>query len=137
MRVHCRSSVGVLAMAALLVAGPAAAQPGIGLTSISPSSVDEGDDFFSDVTHDPRDFDARRDFLWEEGFQEPVTAAAGIWQGTFAQQGAYVFPLFRGFSTTLNTGPTGARFPLDASKYTYLSTRNTADYRSAKVVFWS
>ncbi|MGH7263372.1 MAG: hypothetical protein ACREMB_00760 [Candidatus Rokuibacteriota bacterium] len=137
MRVHCRPSVGVLAIAALLVAGPAAAQPPITIGTISPSSVNEGDDFFSDVTHDPRDFDVRRDILWEESFQEPVTATGGIWQGTFAQQGGYIFPLFRGFTTTLNTGATGARFPLDASKYTFLSTRNTADYRSAKVVFWS
>jgi hypothetical protein len=136
MRAHRRLGVGVLAVAVLVAAGPAAGQ-NINIGSISPSSVDEGDEFFSDVTHDPRDFDVRRDILWEEGFQEPVTATGGVWQGTFAQQGAYVFPLFRGFSTTLNTGATGDRFPLDAAKYTFLSTRNTADNRSLKIVYWT
>ncbi len=129
---------------ALLAAlpGPAAAQSGITLTGISPTSVREGDDFFTTVLNHPLDFDERRDFLWEEGFAEgSITATGGIWRGQFASPssvGNYVFPLFAGFpDTSLNAGRLGANFPLDSTRYTLLSVRSRVSAAQTRVVYWS
>ena len=93
----------------------------------SPTSVKEGDDFFTNVMNEPLDFDQRRDFMWEELFNEPtISATAGVWSGSFNTTGGYVFPLFPGFgggNPLMNVGRTGERFPIDTAKYKYLSVR--------------
>jgi hypothetical protein len=138
--------VGVLVCALLAaLAGPVAAQSGqsgITITGVSPTSVTEGDDFFTTVLNNPLDFDVRRDFRWEEGFLEgSITATGGIWRGQFASPssvGNYVFPLFAGFpDTSLNQGPLGANFPLDSSRYTLLSVRSRVSTAQTRVVYWS
>lgn len=132
-----------LLLCALLAASPSpAAAQSITLTSVSPASVTEGDDFFTTVLNNPLDFDVRRDFLWEEGFAEgSITATGGIWSGQFASPsnlGNYVFPLFAGFpDTSLNPGRLGANFPLDSTKYTLVSVRSRVSAAQTRVVLWS
>ena len=102
-------------------------------------SFQEGDDFFTTVMNNPRDFETRRDFMWEEKFNESTIDETpnGIWSGTVSTNGSYVFPLFHGFENALNLGETGANYPLDASKYTLFSSFNICSERTRKVVYWT
>lgn len=106
---------------------------------VSPVIIREGDDYFSDVLNDPCDFDTRRDFGWEEHFSETsITATNGQWRGVFDDSGGgYVFPLFQGFELALNTGKTGARFPLLSSKYTGISFMIKASIAKETVINWT
>jgi len=105
----------------------------------SPVSVKEGDDFFTTVMNDPLDFDKRRDFMWEELFNEPtISATAGVWSGAFDTTGGYVFPLFPGFgggNPLMNVGRTGERFPIDTAKYKYLSVRRKVSSRTTQAIY--
>jgi hypothetical protein len=126
---------------------PAVSQT-ITLTSPTvPVVAPEGDEFFTDVVKDRKDFDKRRDFLWEENFNEPtVDAVGGNWFGNTLTLDAYVFPLHPGFGdspvtpgddSALNLGATGDNFPIDSGKYTYITYRDTVSDRSARVLYWS
>ena len=104
----------------------------------SDTTVVEGDDFFTTVLNDPRDFAQRRDFMWEEMFDESsIGVSNGTWSGTMTETGAYLFPLFQGFPLALNTGLVGANYPLDSEKYTYISIFSTINNRSTKAVYWT
>ncbi len=111
----------------------------ISLTSpLSDTSVKEGDDYFSDVMQYPlSSFSERRGMYWEENFTDSsINVNGGTWNGTFATAGGYVFPLFAGFPLALNTGRTGQNFPLNGSKYTYLSVMDKVSSSNTNVVYW-
>lgn len=120
----------------------------ISLTSpMSPLEIAEGDEFFTDVVKDRMDFDKRRDFLWEEFFLETsINATGGTWTGQFDEAGAYVFPLFPGFGddpgteaieSAYNIGRTGSNFPIDSSKYSLVTFRETVSSRYLRALYWS
>lgn len=118
--------------------------PSITLTSpASVQSLKASDEFFTDTLNDPCDINQRRDLRWEENFDEnSIIAAGGTWKGTFKNStgapGNYVFPQFQGFSGAINSGKTGANFPIPSSKYTGVSykmkTSSAADY---SVINWT
>ena len=137
-----RRSMWMVLGGVLLLAGgaPAGAQQTVTLTSpTSPTTVMEGDDFFTNVTNERLDFDMRRDFMWEEQFNEPtIGVPGGVWTGAFESPGGYVFPLFAGFpdpNGLANVGRVGARFPIDTSKYKYLSVRRRVSSRTNHAVY--
>ncbi|MEM8493356.1 MAG: thrombospondin type 3 repeat-containing protein [Pseudomonadota bacterium] len=127
----------------------ARAQSTIEITSpSSPMVIAEGDEFFVDVVNDRMDFDKRRDFMWEELFDEStVEANSNVWRGVFNSTGGYVFPLFPGFGdnpdtagineSALNAGRTGQNFPIDTSKYTLVTYLDRTSVRSNRTLFWS
>ncbi len=119
----------------------------ISMTSpAAPQTVQEGDDFATSQLQNAWDFNERRDIGWEENFNgTSVQATNGVWSGTNAQAGGYVFPLFGGFKgTTYAEGLAGdkelPRFginnPIDTSKYTLLSYRLNQTSRSTFAVYW-
>lgn len=147
---HCASGMRLAFIFALISATRSAiADPTIVLTSpTNPVVFPEGDEFFTDIMRDRMDFDKRRDFMWEEGFDESsIVAAGGSWNGTFASTGAHVFPLFPGFGdnpatpdvneSALNAGRTGANFPIDTSKYSLVTYLDRTSNRSNRTLFWT
>jgi len=110
---------------------------------VSAVEVSEGDDFFTDVLNDPVDFSQRRDIRWEEHFEENTTGVQnGIWSGiyngnTAGGNGAYVFPHFQGIPGALNAGKTGVNYPIDTSKYRYVSLMNRVSQRTVRRMYWT
>ncbi|MBU0495173.1 MAG: hypothetical protein KKA73_00850 [Chloroflexi bacterium] len=116
--------------------------------------VGEGTDFATDVLGNAWDMDQRYDVGFEVGFNN-VSASNGIWQGTFsgvdqasgAPTTGYLFPLFQGFSTPINSqlsqelnwDVTGAHdaYTIDTSKYTLLSFRMYTSARTQYYVQWT
>jgi len=111
----------------------------ITLTSpIIDSSFLEGDDYFSAILNNPIDFDDRRDLLWEERFDEPtINVNQGNWNGTYLERDAYIFPLFHGFVGTMNSGDFGIKKPIESTKYTLISYKNTISDRTNWTLNWS
>ena len=132
-----RFSVGRLALSAAstLVLPVSVLAQSITLTSpLSPLEIAEGDDFFTDVLNDPIDFDKRRDFLWEESFDESSISVTGDWTGAYNGENSragYVFPFFQGLPGALNLGRTGANFQVDTSKYDLVTYRDTVSVRDS------
>ena len=116
-----------------------AQSPQITLTApVLNTNVNEGDDFFTTEMNNRIDFDKRRDFMWEERYDEnTVNATNGTWSATNLSKGAYVFPLFHGFVGVINMGETGDNFPLNSSKYTLYSSYNTLSSRTTKTMYWT
>jgi len=95
----------------------------ITLDSVTPSIVLDGDEYFTDVHYDRIDFDKRRDFLWEGFYDETsITVVDHVWSGTYSPQTS-VWPLYQGAPSALPIGKIGKNYPLDTSKYTYISTQ--------------
>lgn len=113
--------------------------------SITSPSVEmtfkEGDDFFTDVTKNPREFDEQRDIMWEELFDDNtiVDAPNGVWQGnTDVSSGAHIYPLYQGFSNNINLGlKHGDKFPIQGSKYTLYSAASKVGRRTVKSIHWT
>jgi hypothetical protein len=111
-----------------------------------PVTVPEGDDYFTQEMHHALQFDARRDLMWEEGFDEPtIRAQGGVWEGTFRAGAPFpgmTFPLFQGFVNALNLGRVGVNFPVDTTRYTLLSLRGyvavpPGSQRNQKMLLWT
>ena len=113
----------------------------------SNTSVKEGDDYASIELQNPWDFNERRDIGWEENFVgSSVGVSGGIWSGTNASAGGYIFPLFPGFKGALQAGNApgdrslpnlGINKPINASRYTKLCYRSRASSRSTQAVYWA
>ena len=127
----------------------ASAAEAANLTITSPSSavtVAAGDDYFTDVVDSPADGTQRRMIGWEQGFDGPsVGVSGGIWQGTNAITGGYIFPIFPSLKGTLmaeplpgdrSLTPYGINHRVDTSKYTYLSYHLNHTARSTFAIYW-
>ena len=112
----------------------------------SDQTLPTGDDFATDVLNQPWDGTNRRMIGWEENFVgNSVAAVNGVWQGTNEGVGGYVFPLFPGFRGTVQADPIGgdktlpklgARWQINASKYTRLAYKLNATSRSTLAIYW-
>lgn len=135
------------AVSFLLFSSAALAQS---ITITGPSSnvaVKEGDDYATTQLHNPWDFAQRRDIGWEENFSgSSVKVSNGVWSGTNAITGGFLFPLFPGFKGALAAegldGDTslpnlGINHPIDASRYYYLSYRLKHSQRSSFAIYWN
>ena len=106
----------------------------------------EGDEFATDELANAWDFNQRRDIGWEENIQEnSISVNDGIWRGTNIATGAYVFPLFPGFTNTLEVEPVdgdketpalGATNRIDTDKYYYVSYKLNNTSRSSFAIYW-
>lgn len=119
------------------------------ITLTSPTQVTtvaEGDDYASTQLQNAWDFNQRRDIGWEENFSgTSVKVTNGVWQGTNAATGGYVFPLFGGFKGGLFAeGPAGdlevprlgINRPVDTSRYRLLSYKLNHSWRSSFAIYW-
>lgn len=113
---------------------------------IADVEVGEGDEFATKVVGNRWDMNELRDVPLDYLYYQP-TVLNGIWYGTFAQNGALMFLLNRGFSTPDydtypslydNGIPYGPLNPIDSGKYTRLSIRMgmTQGERSSILFFW-
>ena len=113
----------------------------ITITFETATTVREGDEYFSDILNDPRDFATRRDIMWEQNFTESTIAVSGgIWSGD-SVAGSYLYPLYQGNDTFMNRGVKyGINHPIDSSKYTGVALWNaiTGDRTSnQKIIRWT
>jgi hypothetical protein len=109
-------------------------------------TLQAGDDYFTEVVQNPFDGNERRDIGWEENFDgASVAAVNGLWQGTNATPGGYVFPIFPSLAGTLIADAMpgdrsiprhGIKYRVDASKYRFLSYRLNHTARSTLAVYW-
>ena len=110
---------------------------------VDPQNLAEGNDYFTEVLHDPVDFDKRRDILWEEHFTESsIGIENGIWSGNYdgvtkGGKGAYIFPLFMGIPNSLPIGRTGINHPLDSQKYRYVSLKCRVSEHNVRRMYWT
>jgi hypothetical protein len=108
------------------------------VTVLSPSgaaadTIGEGDDYFTQVLHEPRDMNQHTDLMWQEFGVNNISFSNGIWSGTTSNtpSGSYseIFALYPGFSHlprsvgVAEVGKTGWNYPVQASKYKQLSFR--------------
>lgn len=113
-----------------------------------PTSILEGDDYFTDVLNDPLDFDKRGDILKESNYVDStVSVTDGVWSATTQNSSAAIFPLYQGphgsgavIAGAASVGANGVSFPLDADKYTSFSSISSisdASQRSIKAIAWT
>jgi hypothetical protein len=108
--------------------------------------VTEGHDYFNDVLDNRFNGNHRRDSAWEENYPESgIRSVHGIWEATSNGQGGYFFPLFGGFGGGLLTEglpgsvglpKLGFEYPINASKYNYLSYRLRQSDRTSFAIYW-
>ena len=134
-------SLLVLAGTGALTGGRASAS-GLVLHA-EPATLGNGDDYATNVLHDPWDMSEVTDLGWWENYAN-ITADGGVWSATTSvtnpNGGAsgLFYPLFHGFATALNPGKTGSNFPIDTTRYTQLSYRLYLDHRrGAHAVYWT
>ena len=126
----------------------------ISITLTSPSNsmeFAEGDDFATTVAGNPWDMNELRDIPYDINYEEP-SVNDGIWTGVshpYTGGGVgYYYLLFRGYGTPTYTDylsyydagmPYGPLNPVDASKYTRLSIRqsmDSAENRDLVYIYW-
>ncbi len=118
---------------ALTLAEPAA-NPTVTVFSPSGAAADtigEGDDYFTQVLHEPRDMNQHTDLMWQEFGIDNIAFSNGLWNGTVTNSSGYaeIFALYPGFSHlpssvgVAEVGKTGWNYPVQASKYKQLSFR--------------
>ena len=129
----------LLAMALLLCLAvtsltvPTAAASGLTLYA-DPATLGNGDDYATNVLHDPWDMNKLTDIGWWENYAD-ITVQNGVWSARTAVTNPYggssglFYPLFQGFAGALNPGRTGANYPIDTTRYTQLSYRLYLDHR--------
>ena len=106
------------------------------VTVLTPSGaasdmIGEGDDYFTQLLHEPRTMDRHTDLIWQSFGINNITLSNGIWSGmtsnTPAGNWSEIYPLYPGFSIGVNTvaeiGKTGWNYPVQAEKYKQLSFR--------------
>lgn len=116
----------------------ASAEPGANptVTVLTPSGaasdvIGEGDDYFTQVLHEPRTMDRHTDIIWQTFGIDNISFANGIWSGTISNTpaGSYseIYPLYPGYSIGANTvaeiGKTGWNYPVQTDRYKQLSFR--------------
>ena len=124
------------------------------ITLSSPTSTvtyAEGDDFATTVVGNPWDMNELRDIPYDINYEEP-SVSDGIWSAVshpYTGGGVgYYYLLFRGYGTPTYTDylsyyddgmPYGPLNPIDASRYTRLSIRQSMDSASNRdlvYIFW-
>ncbi len=104
------------------------------VTVLTPSGaasdvIGEGDDYFTQVLHEPRTMDRHTDLIWQSFGIDNISFANGIWSGTTTETGGHseIYPLYPGYSIGGNTvaeiGKTGGNYPVQTSKYKQISFR--------------
>lgn len=134
-------------LCSLILFFPLAAAQDITLSApASPLSLPEGDDFATQILQNPWDMNERRDIGWEQEYTgHSIGVADGIWQGQSTLP-AYVLPLFHGYNVALwaeslsgdkSLPKMGHRYPINASKYSFLSFNMKHSDRSSMYLYWS
>ena len=99
--------------------------------------VGEGDDYFTQVQHNPRDMNDNNDLMWQVFGISNISYADGVWSGTTANSpaGSYssIYMIYPGFSllptggandaSVAEVGQSGWNYPVNADKYKLLSFR--------------
>jgi len=123
----------LLCLAATSLTVPTAAASGLTLYA-DPATLGNGDDYATNVLHDPWDMNKLTDIGWWENYAD-ITVQNGVWSARTAVTNPYggssglFYPLFQGFAGALNPGRTGANYPIDTTRYTQLSYRLYLDHR--------
>ncbi|NLB54261.1 MAG: hypothetical protein GX811_00565 [Lentisphaerae bacterium] len=139
-----------LALAGFILTSHALPPPTISITQpTAATTVSEGDDFATKVIGEQWNMNQLRDIPFEVGYEQPVILTPeNIWISETLAPNAYVFPLFRGYSTPGYTNyfsvydkgiPYGPINPITADVYSSLSFRSAANEadRSNVSVFWT
>jgi hypothetical protein len=114
----------------------------LAVTVLSPQGgaadvVGEGDDYFTQVQHNPRDMNDKDDLIWQVFGIDNISYANGIWSGTTSNTpaGSYssIYAIYPGDTahpsgdvndqSANEIGVTGWNYPVDANKYKQLSFR--------------
>lgn len=112
--------------------------------------VGEGDDYFTQVQHNPRDMNDKEDLTWQVFGISNLSYANGIWSGTTSNVGPANYPppnyssvylVYPGYShnptgganddSVAEIGKTGWNYPINANKYKTLSFRLKAPASAA------
>jgi hypothetical protein len=107
------------------------------VTVLSPSGaatdvVGEGDDYFTQVLHEPRTMDRQTDLIWQSFGIDNISYSNGIWSGTTRETGGHseIYALYPGSTSNpslgesaAEIGKTGWNYPIQTSKYTQISFR--------------
>ena len=117
------------------------------ITVTAPAStvnVAEGADYATQVLQDPWDMNQRTDLGWflfsadsPPSSLTSLSFSGGIFSATTTSTDPLFFLLDSAIPGTANLGKTGAKYPIDASKYTVLAFRMSVNTGSAAQVFWS
>jgi hypothetical protein len=135
--------------AVLTHAEPAA----LSVTVLSPSgaaadTVGEGDDYFTQVLHEPRDMNQYTDMRWQTFGVHNIAIANSVWSATTSNTGGYseIYLLYPGFSflpvggatdqSVAEIGKTGWNYPVSTSKYKQLSFRLKAPAGASAASNW-
>jgi hypothetical protein len=106
-------------------------------------TIGEGDDYFTQELHEPRDMNQYADMRWQTFGVHNISIANGVWSATTSNTGGYseIFPLYPGFSflptggandqSVAEIGKTGWNYPVNTSKYKQLSFRLKAPASAA------
>jgi hypothetical protein len=146
-------SLGLLWLGAhaALTRAEAAATPTVTVLSPSGAAADtigEGEDYFTQVLHDPRDMNQYTDMSWQTSGLHNISVANGVWSATTSNTNGYseIFPLYPGFSfkptggsddqSVAEIGKTGWNYPINASKYKQLSFRLKAPTDASAADNW-
>jgi len=136
---------------ALLTQADALANPTVTILSPSGAAADtigEGDDYFTQKLHDPRDMNQYTDMSWQTFGLHNIAVSNGVWSATTSNTGGYseIFPLYPGFSFKPNggstdqsvaeIGKTGWNYPVNTSKYKQLSFRLKAPAGASALDNW-
>lgn len=118
------------------------------VTVLSPSgaaadTIGEGDDYFTQVLHDPRDMNQHTDLMWQEFGVTNISVANGLWSGTATNTNgnADIYALYPGFSYpnevgVAEVGKTGWNYPVQTSEYKQLSFRLKAPTGASATSNW-
>jgi hypothetical protein len=120
------------------------------VTVLSPSGaasdvIGEGDDYFTQVQHNPRDMNDKDDLMWQVFGINNINYANGIWTGSTSNTPAgsfsSIYMIYPGYSfkptggtddeSVAEIGKTGWNYPINANKYKLLSFRLKAPASAA------
>ena len=112
--------------------------------------IKEGDDYFTQVQHNPRDMNDKEDITWQVFTINDISYTDGVWSGTTSNVGPPHYPppnysavyfVYPGYTrlpsggvndeSTAEIGKTGWNYPIDADKYKLLSFRLKAPASAA------
>jgi hypothetical protein len=144
---HKKVFGALLVLTVLCMAAPCRAQSIEVISPDSSTTINEGDDFATNVLQNPWDMSERRDIGFEEYFQgNSISVHDGLWTAVNQLAGGYVFPLFGGFIGSLTAeGLSGDRqlpkfginHPINSSRYSVLSFRMRHSARSTYAIYWA
>ena len=131
----------------LLAWGEAAANPTVTVLSPSGAAADtigEGNDYFTQVLHEPRDMNQHTDLIWQEFGVNNISFSNGLWSGTTTNSdgNSNIYMLYPGYSDLTTSvgvaevGKTGWNYPIQTSTYKQLSFRLNAP-QAASGSWWN